>query len=159
MSKWIEGYEDLYKIYENGEVEKYYKNGNTIILKPWIDIVGYKRVGLCKNGKRKNFRIHRLLALHFIDNPNDYLFVDHIDINKLNNNLENLRWVTQSINNRNKNNQGEYLKGVYKNDKKFVAQIRIDKKHIYLGIFETELEAHNCYMKEYNKIMEDFNNL
>ena len=158
MSKWIKGYEDMYKIYPNGDVERYYKNGNTRILKYHID-KGYKYVILSKNCKIKVHKIHRLLAIHFIDNPNGYPVVDHIDINKLNNSLENLRWVTQSINNRNKNNHGKYMKGVYKHGKKFVAHIKINGKTKHLGIFDTELEAHNCFMIEHNKIMEDFNNL
>ena len=159
MSKWIEGYEDLYKIYPNGDVERYYKNGNTIILKHRINKDCYKFVCLSKNNKQKLHKIHRLIAIHFIENLNDYPFVDHIDRDRQNNNLENLRWVTISINNRNRKNQGEYLKGVRKKNKKFAAQISIDRKHIYLGTFDTEIEAHNCYMKEYNKIIKDFNNL
>ena len=153
--KWIDGYEDLYKIYENGDVERYYKNGNTKILKYHIDKDGYKYVTLSKNGKLKNFRIHRLLAIYFIENPNDYLVVDHIDRNPLNNNLENLRWTTYSINSRNCKNSGKYMKGVSKNKngKKFKAQIWVDGKKIYLGIFDTEIEAHNCFMKKYNEIM------
>ena len=159
MSKWIEGYEDLYKIYPNGDVERYYKNGNTIILKHKISTTGYKMITLSKNNKRKTHKIHRLLALHFIKNPNDYPIVDHIDINKLNNNLENLRWVTKSINCRNKKNSGKYLKGVTKTGKNFKSEIRIDGKLTYLGTFDTEIEAHQIYMVEYNKIMKDFTNL
>ena len=160
---WIKNYEDLYKIYPNGDVERYYKNGNIKILKHSIDGKGYKYVQLCKNGKKKNHKIHRLLAIYFIKNPNpiDFLVVDHIDRNPLNNNLENLRWTTQSINCRNSKNKGKYMKGVFKNEngKKFIAKIYIDGKQIYLGVFDTELEAHNCYMASYNKIIEDFNNL
>tara|TARA_R110002153_G_scaffold268273_1_gene432940 strand:+ start:85 stop:549 length:465 start_codon:yes stop_codon:yes gene_type:complete len=151
MSKWIEGYEDLYKIYPNGDVESY-KRKNPRILKHCIDSRGYKHINLYKNSK-KNFRIHRLLAIHFIENPNNYPVVDHIDRNQLNNNLENLRWVTQSINCRNRKNKGKCMKGVTKRGNKFEAGIRIDGKIIYLGRFDTEIEAHQAYMVEYNKIM------
>ena len=156
MSKWIKDYEDLYKIYPNGNVESYHSK-NPRILKPFISNKGYKQVQLYKNGEKKIFLIHRLLAIHFIENPNDYLFVDHIDINPLNNSLDNLRWVTKSINTRNCKNRGKYLKGVYKHGKKFVAQIYIDGKSKHLGTFDTELEAHNCYMLEYDKLMNEFN--
>ena len=151
---WIIGYEDMYKIYQNGDVESY-KYKNSRILKHCIDTEGYKFINLSKNSKQKHFRIHRLLAIHFIENPNNYPVVDHIDINKQNNNLENLRWVTKSINNRNQENRGKYLKGVHKtaNGNKFVAQIRIDRKLTHLGTFNTELEAHNCYMLKYDEIM------
>ena len=155
MSKWIEGYEDLYKIYENGEVESY-KYNKTKILKPCINTHGYKYVILSKNCKIKVHKIHRLLALHFIDNPNEYSEIDHIDINKLNNNLENLRWTTRSINQRNRKNYGKCMQGVTKtaNGKRFVTRITIDGKTKHLGVFDTELEAHNCFMIEHDKIMD-----
>ena len=150
---WITGYKDIYKIYQNGDVESYYKNGNTKILKHCIHTRGYKYVFLSKNSKQKHFLIHRLLALHFIENPNNYPLVDHIDRDTQNNNLENLRWTTSSINNRNRNKYGKYLKGVSKNGNKFEASISINRKKTYLGRFDTEIEAHQIYMVEYNKIM------
>ena len=157
---WIKDYEGLYKIYPNGDIESY-QGKNPIIKKTFMSNIGYVRITLNKNGVQKKFSIHRLVAIHFIDNPNGYCDVDHIDRDKQNNNLQNLRWVTQSINNRNRKNYGEYLKGVTKtaNGKRFVAHIRINGKKKHLGVFDTEIEAHNCYMKEHNKIIEDFNNL
>lgn len=53
-------------------------------------------------GKRKQRRVHHLVALAYLENPDNLPFVDHIDRNKYNNNLENLRWVTRSANNRNR---------------------------------------------------------
>jgi hypothetical protein len=54
------------------------------------------------NGKRKSELIHRLVGLHFIDNPNGYTEIDHIDRCKENNRADNLRWCTRSDNNKNK---------------------------------------------------------
>jgi len=156
--KWIEGYENLYKICKNSDVISYKKYEEGKILKPYINSRGYLSVGLCKNKKQKKFRIHRLIAIHFIENPNNYQIVDHINGNKTDNRIQNLRWITQSGNMRNSKNWGEYLKGVSFNKKinKFRAQIYIDNKHKHLGYFETELEAYEKYMEKNNELMKEF---
>lgn len=63
------------------------------ILKPQKDVKGYLRAEIRKDGKRSTIGIHRLVALAFIPNPNNYETVDHIDFNKGNNRIENLRWM------------------------------------------------------------------
>lgn len=68
------------------------------ILKPF-NSSGYLLIGLYKNGKLTPVALHRLLAIAFIPNPLNKRCVNHIDHNKLNNNLENLEWVTHSENN------------------------------------------------------------
>ncbi|WP_145471266.1 NUMOD4 domain-containing protein [Staphylococcus pettenkoferi] len=65
------------------------------ILAQWIHDGRYKRVSF--NGK--GHRVHRLVALYFIDNPLNKEEVNHIDGNKFNNNVENLEWVTGEENN------------------------------------------------------------
>lgn len=61
---------------------------------------GYLQVKvIANNGKRKNELVHRLVALHFIDNPENKPEVNHIDRNKENNSVDNLEWVTHSENN------------------------------------------------------------
>lgn len=55
-----------------------------------IDVNGYHRVKI----KRKTYKVHRLVAETFIDNPENKPTVDHIDRDKSNNNVSNLRWAT-----------------------------------------------------------------
>ena len=72
-------------------------------LKPSKKSNGYYQINLVAiNGKRKKEYLHRLLALTFIDNPNNYPEIDHIDRNRENNELSNLRWVSKTMNQRNK---------------------------------------------------------
>lgn len=54
----------------------------------------YRYINFRWNGNQKNKAVHQLVAKAFIENPNNYVMVDHIDGNRLNNNVENLRWVS-----------------------------------------------------------------
>lgn len=67
-------------------------------LKPQLSNRGYLRVGLNKDKVIKTVHVHRLVAEAFIPNPDNLPQVDHIDGNKLNNCVENLRWISQSDN-------------------------------------------------------------
>lgn len=62
---------------------------------------GYKIVGLRKKDFHKTYLVHVLIAKSFIENPHKKQFVDHIDTNRSNNNVSNLRWVTRLENNNN----------------------------------------------------------
>lgn len=72
------------------------------IRKEWINKDGYKMIKLSYKKHRKNINIHRLLGIYFIKNPNNYPLIDHIDRNRLNNNLDNLRWVDYKMNSNNR---------------------------------------------------------
>lgn len=68
-------------------------------LKPFIGTDGYYQVTRrSENGKQFHIRVHVLYAHCFIPNPNNYKYINHIDSNKLNNNLNNLEWCTNSYN-------------------------------------------------------------
>jgi len=92
---------EKYEISNNGNIRN--KKTNKC-LKLEDDKSGYKRIKLCK----KHFLVHRLVALAFIDNPENKPQIDHIDRNKQNNNIENLRWCLRSENNINR----EMKKGI-----------------------------------------------
>lgn len=80
------------------------------VVKQHINKDGYKYVRLSKNGVRKNLRIHRLLGLLYIDNPQGLDTVNHIDFNRLNNNLSNLEWLSIGDNVRHSSTVGRYNK-------------------------------------------------
>jgi hypothetical protein len=89
---------DKYEISSYGQVRL--KNDN-YILKTFVSNTGYERVGLVRNnGKRKNYTVHRLIALAFIKNhkPEKYYVVNHIDCDKLYNYYLNLEWTDNSGN-------------------------------------------------------------
>ena len=94
MMKQIYNY-DNYMIDENGNVFNKITNK---YLKGSIGENGYKYYRLSNNNHKKMYYAHRLVAEHFINNPNNLPVVNHIDGNKLNNNINNLEWVTYSEN-------------------------------------------------------------
>lgn len=90
--KDIIDYEGLYQVSNLGRVKSLFRYKR--ILKPQKDIHGYLKVGLYKNGKCKLFNIHKLVANAFIENPNNYKYVNHKDENKTNNRVENLEFCS-----------------------------------------------------------------
>lgn len=100
--KDVKGYEGLYQISNLGKVKrlvsvKCKKERFLSITKDRKS--GYCRVMLCKNNKTKRFLIHRLIAEHFIPNPENKPCIDHINGVKDDNRIENLRWCTYKENN------------------------------------------------------------
>ena len=101
MEIWkdIVGYEGKYEISNKGNVKtlSYKRTGKERLLSERIT-AGYNRVALYNDGEISNKLVHRLVAEHFIPNPNNYKEVNHIDGNKLNNHFENLEWVSAKQN-------------------------------------------------------------
>ena len=102
IEEWkdIKGYEGKYQISSFGNVRSLYdvnqyKNTKRIKILKLGQRNGYSVINLCKNGKRKSFQIHRLVAEAFIPNEKNDEIVNHIDEDKKNNNVNNLEWCTQ----------------------------------------------------------------
>jgi len=157
--KQIEGFE-YYSISNLGNV---YSEYTFKPVKIGIDRYGYKKVDLRKDKTRYTCRIHRLIAMAFIPNPEGKPFVDHINNNTLDNRTENLRWATPTQNNFNskisKNNTSG-VKGVsyHKRDNKWIARIKINGKQTHLGSFENKEEAIKARLKKSIEIQGTFIN-
>ena len=137
--------DELFSFYKTGKskTEKWYK------IKLKIDN-GYKRFAFQIEGKKKSFYYHRVM--YYAHNDDWDLFdtskeniIDHIDGIKTNNHISNLRNVSQQENQWNRRCKGYYF------DKaigKYVAQIYLNRKKIYIGLFDTEEEAHQAYLNK-----------
>lgn len=140
MEIWkdISGYEGHYVISNKGRVkglERKIVNRGRIqtkresILTPFIS-GGYLSVILHKNSKGKTFKVHRLVASEFIKNVNGYKEVNHIDENKLNNNMDNLEWCDRK---QNINHGTRTLRASISNSKPVIGT-RLDNKQTIFGI-------------------------
>lgn len=107
MEIWkdIKGYEGLYQVSNLGRVkslERYVENNGGLqkkeeaIKATRIDTGGYYSTDLYINNEQKTWKVHRLVAMAFIPNPENKPTVNHKDGNKLNNSADNLEWSTQS---------------------------------------------------------------
>lgn len=158
--KSIDGYEN-YSVSSFGSVRndktdrmlKYYDNGH-----------GYSIVSLCKNGKSNKYQVHVLVANTFIDNPKNGSCVDHIDNNRSNNNVANLRFATKTENAQNsklssKNKSG--IKGVSfkKSSNKWRAYISIDGVKVHLGYFDNIEDAKKARVDSANQAFGQFINV
>lgn len=99
----IRGFEH-YSITENGEVYSHYTRWgprkHPKLLAVRRDGKGYHQVVLYRgNGQAVNAKVHRLVALHFLENPNDLPEINHKDENKDNNSVGNLEWCDSQYNN------------------------------------------------------------
>tara|TARA_R110000796_G_scaffold7451_1_gene25613 strand:- start:267 stop:749 length:483 start_codon:yes stop_codon:yes gene_type:complete len=148
--------------YENDKMYKLNKH-----TKKWTccndlksDKYGYIRVGINK----KNYLLHRIIYKYFnedwdISDISKNNQIDHININKSDNRIENLRILNSSQNNRNRNKfkncSSKYI-GVSwsKRDKKWVGTIRVCGKIKHIGYYDNEEEASEAYQKTYNIIMD-----
>lgn len=106
--------------------------------------------------KGKQYLAHRVIFFF----ERGYLpeFVDHIDGNRQNNHISNLREATRSVNNQNRHGptsrSSTGVLGVFPSGKKFMAKVVVNKKHVYLGTFSTKEEASNVYLTARRQLLE-----
>ena len=100
----VVGYEGKYKISNMGRLFLcgVYRDGRRYkphIKKTSLDVGGYEYAHLTDfDGNVKTYKIHRLVAMAFIENPNKFPCIDHIDCNRTNNKANNLRWASYEMN-------------------------------------------------------------
>jgi hypothetical protein len=129
------------------------------VLKGGLDRNGYKCVNIRKEGKTYYKPIHRLVAYTFLNEIQGKNCVNHKDLNKLNNCIDNLEFCNYYENNTHMKKNGKATTSKYagvsyeKCRGKYKSYIKYQHKNYFLGRFETELEAYNAYlnaMKKFN---------
>lgn len=156
--KLIVGYEDLYLVNNFGSIKCTdfmltkrigINKHRSIFISKIISNFGYEHIWLCKDTIRKDTFVHRLVADHFIPNPDNLPYINHIDKNSLNNYVENLEWVTARENCCHRSatikKSSKYTGVSYsKQYNKWKAAIYYKGKDIFLGKYTTEKAAHNA---------------
>lgn len=165
--KDIPGYEDRYQVSTLGRIKSkriifIRKNGIKFTSKGGIkklitDKFGYKRIGLYKNGKQVIMLVHRLVGICFIKNPKKYTQINHIDFNPSNNYINNLEWCTNRMNSihsvKSMKKSSKYIGVCWCNTRlKWLSVIRIGKRRINLGRFDSEELAANTYQEKLKQI-------
>ena len=137
------GFEGLYCVTDEGKVYNL-KTGKEMLQR---ENKGYMYVHLSSQGASFNLRVNRLVVSSFMRKKIDEKFVvDHIDCDRLNNRLDNLRLLTNGENTI-RGKELKFPRGVcfYEHTKKYGANIQINHKRYFLGAFATEKEASDAY--------------
>lgn len=135
--KEIPGFSGYY-INESGDIYSNWKRG---LLSTKTEVSGYKRVGIMKDAKQRHFFVHRLVAITFLDNPENKRTVNHKDGNKTNNSLDNLEWATDRENSLHATTNGLAALGENHHKSKLTENDVLVVRHI-----------HNNYEVSYSKI-------
>jgi hypothetical protein len=150
-----------YKNYEVSSRGRVYNIISKKVLKRTINAHGYPVVNLNKNDKRKTCKVHRLVCIAFYLNPENKKCVDHKNSDKMNNNVQNLRFATNSENCMNRTKHSNNTSGTVgvnwqKSHKKWRAQIKIDGISKHLGYFTTIEAAERARIKAVNLLFKEF---
>ena len=153
MMNWktINNYFGEYKVSETGLIKSFKTNK---ILKVFNGS-GYDKITLCKNGKTKKYFIHRLIAEHFIPNPDTLPTVNHKNGDKKDNRLFNLEWSSYKQQELHKKREIQGNKrGVFTNTggRTWYSRIKNEDRYQYLGSFSTKEEAEDIFYNKYIEI-------
>ena len=150
-----------FKNYEISNLGRVRSKTTGRIMKQRINPNGYNIVDVRMNYKKDLKLVHRLIAIAFIPNPNNLPIIDHIDGNRVNNNIENLRWASYSQNAMNTKirvNNTSGTKGIsyHKRDKVWAAFISYNNQKLHLGNFKTKEEAIEARTNKANELFKEF---
>ena len=153
MEIWrdVIGYDGLYRVSNMGRI-----HGPRRILKPGADGGGYLAVNLCKDGKQILTKVHRIVAMAFISNPDNKVEVDHINRNRQDNRSENLQWATKRENMLNTVRHDGKRYGIYwvKLRNIYEVKFRVNKQIRHYGYhttLEKAIEIRNVAITELNR--------
>jgi hypothetical protein len=119
---------------------------------------GYLLFVCYKDGQKNTTKLHRAIAITFLENPENKPTIDHINRDRKDNRLENLRWATRSEQSRNQTIKGTIpFRGVNMNGERFQARITIDGKKKYIGTFDTAEEASEAYNNKFKELYGNIN--
>lgn len=132
--KDIKGYEGLYQVSNLGNIksiDRSIKRSTSLMklkskpISQYVGNRGYPMVSLCINGKCKRYLVHRIVAIAFLPNPLNKAYVNHIDDNKQNSNLENLEWSTPTENSIHAHKHG--LANVARGERQHSSKLTVDR--------------------------------
>lgn len=154
MFRFIPNTNNTYSCDENGNIKSERRlcwNGHSFywiggrILKPYKNNKGYLVVDLRIDNKTKKCLVHRLVALTFLDNPQNYPIINHKDNNPLNNRVSNLEWCTYSYNNTFSYQQGRHPES----EKKRIAN-KMEKPYLYISVNQYDFAGN--FIKNFDSI-------
>lgn len=135
LTKPIKGWEDKYTISSDGKV---YSIRSGKFLKPRLSMDGYERVALCDGPIRREYRIHRLVAEAFVENPQNLPQINHKDFNKLNNYVTNLEWCDDYYNTHYSINSGRSGFGNQKSVRGTDGQFKSCKAYTFTNVYNNK---------------------
>jgi hypothetical protein len=149
---YYKGEETNIEVNELGEVRRVHKEWMKNKITDRLAVLtlrkqGYLQAGFKTKNANKVLEVHKIMAVVFLSHLQcgHKLVIDHIDGNKLNNNIKNLREVTHRINMINRKNISKYGTGVDYECGKYRVKIGINGKYLNLGRYDTPEEASKVY--------------